>query len=245
LACGSCGELARCTECGSAVEQDDDRLRCRRCRAVRPMLCGVCGAQRMKNVRAGVTRVREELEALAGVPVVEVTGDSGDDAVPDAQVLVGTEAVLHRVPTADVVAFLDLDQELLAPRFRAAEQALALLARAARVVRGRNGRLVVQTRVPDHEVPAAALHADPTRVSAAEAERRSTLRFPPFAALALVSGEAADEYVSALPVHLERLGPMDGRWLVRAPDHDTLCNGLAATPRPGGRLRVEVDPLRA
>jgi primosomal protein N' (replication factor Y) len=243
LACGACGELARCTECGSAVEQGDERLRCRRCQATRPMLCAVCGAQRMKNVRAGVTRVREELEALAGVPVAEVTGESDD--VPDAQVLVGTEAVLHRVHGADVVAFLDIDQELLAPRFRAAEQALSLLARAARLVRGRNGRLVVQTRVPDHEVLAAALHADPARVSAAEVDRRRMLQFPPFTALALVSGDAADEYVNALPVHLDRMGPTEGRWLVRAADHDTLCDGLAATPRPGGRLRVEVDPLRA
>jgi hypothetical protein len=24
-----------------------------------------------------------------------------------------------------------------------------------------------------------------------------------------------------------------------------LCDTLAATPRPGGRLRIEVDPLRA
>ena len=47
LACGSCGELARCTECDSAVEQDGDGLRCRRCRTPRPMLCAVCGAQRL------------------------------------------------------------------------------------------------------------------------------------------------------------------------------------------------------
>ena len=51
--------------------------------------------------------------------------------------VVGTEAVLHRVASADAVAFLDFDQELTAPRYRAAEQALALLALAGRVVRGR------------------------------------------------------------------------------------------------------------
>ena len=244
LACAACGELARCTACTGAVEQADDRLRCRRCLTERPMLCAVCGAQRLKNVRAGVTRVREELEALAGVPVAEVTGESDD--LPAADVLVGTEAVLHRVERADVVAFLDFDQELSAPRFRAAEQALALVARAARLVGGRaGGRLLIQTRVPDHEVVAAALHADPARVTAAERPRREALRFPPFAAMATLSGEAADEYAAALPGHLERLGPADGRWLVRAPDHRTLCDGLAATPRPGGRLRVEVDPLRA
>ena len=36
--------------------------------------------------------------------------------------------MLHRVARADVVAFLDIDAELLAPRDREAEQAMALLA---------------------------------------------------------------------------------------------------------------------
>jgi hypothetical protein len=40
------------------------------------------------------------------------------------------------------------------------------------------------------------------------------------------------------------LGAPEGPWLVRAPDHEVLCNVLAATPRPTGRLRIEVDPLR-
>jgi primosomal protein N' (replication factor Y) (superfamily II helicase) len=41
------------------------------------------------------------------------------------------------------------------------------------------------------------------------------------------------------------LGPANDRWLLRAPDHKVLCDALAATPRPPGRLRIEVDPLRA
>jgi primosomal protein N' (replication factor Y) (superfamily II helicase) len=36
----------------------------------------------------------------------------------------------------------------------------------------------------------------------------------------------------------------EGRWLVRAADHRVLCDALAAVPRPPGRLRIEVDPLR-
>jgi hypothetical protein len=31
---------------------------------------------------------------------------------------------------------------------------------------------------------------------------------------------------------------------VRADSSVTLCDALAATPRPSGRVRVEVDPLR-
>src|SRR6185312_9104725 len=115
-----------------------------------------------------------------------VTGDS--DSLPDCDVLVGTEAVLHRAEHADVVAFLDLDAELLAPRYRAAEQAMTLLVRAARLVGGRagGGRLLVQTFLPRHEVLQAVLHADPSRAAKVELSRRELLGLPPFAALAAV-----------------------------------------------------------
>jgi primosomal protein N' (replication factor Y) len=209
------------------------------------MVCANCGGQRLKTLRAGVSRVREELQALATMPVGEVTGETGE--LPDTPIVVGTEAVLHRVTHGvRAVAFLDIDQELLAPRYRAAEEAMALLARAARLVGGRTsgGRLLVQTRLPRHEVLQAVLHADPERVSAAERPRRALLGFPPAAAVALVSGEGAPAFVAEL-ADVEVLGPDGDRWLVRAPDHVALCDALAAAPRPPGRLRVEVDPLRA
>jgi primosomal protein N' (replication factor Y) (superfamily II helicase) len=248
LACAACGELARCERCDAHVSQPSDHeLACARCGTVRPVVCLACGAGRMKALRQGVTRVRDEIEALVGEPVAEVTGATGSPPAR-TRVVVGTEATLHQVARADVVAFLDADQELLAPRYRAAEQALGLLARAARLVGGKagEGRLVVQTFVPRHEVVQAALHGDPTRVSEAEAARRTLLRFPPATALVEVSGAAADAFIDGLgtPLGLEVLGPADGRWLVRAPDHAALCDALAAAPRPSGRLRLAVDPPR-
>ncbi len=249
LACAACSELARCERCDSAVEQTEDRLRCRRCAAERPVVCQACGAGRLKVLRLGVSRAREDLERLARVPVAEVTGDVDPTTpLPEAPVLVGTEAVLHRVEHADAVAFLDLDQELLAGRYRAGEQALALLARAARLVGGRagGGRLLLQTRLPRHEVVEAVLHADPGRFTAVERRRREELGFPPFGAMAHLSGPPASGYAAALGQHLgvQVLGPVDGAWLARAADHRTLCDALAATPRPPGRLRVAVDPPR-
>ncbi|MFL6205522.1 MAG: hypothetical protein ACJ739_09240 [Acidimicrobiales bacterium] len=251
LACRACGELARCAVCEAAVHQPADDLVCPRCAATRPPVCTVCGATRFRNARAGVSRVREELEALAGEPVGEVTASSTE--VPRERVVVGTEAVLQRIDRADVVAFLDLDQELLAPRYRAAEQALALVARAARVAaasappRDRaSGRLLLQTRLPDHEVVQAAVRADVGLVTQAERARRSLLRFPPDTAMAEVSGPAASVFIEQLggPVGVEVVAADAGRWWLRASDHRTLCDALAATPRPPGRLRVEVDPLR-
>jgi len=251
LACTNCGEIATCEQCDSSVVLDDDgQFACRRGDATRPAICLNCGGRTFKNLRAGVTRVREELEALANRPVVEVTGDTRSDELPVAPIYVGTEAVLHQITEADVVIFLDFDQELLAPRYRAAEEALALLARAARLVGGRRtgGRVLVQTRSPQHEVVQAALLADPARVSVVEADRRTMMRFPPAAALAAVSGAAAEAFIAGLgstaPPEVEILGPSDDVWLVRAPSHAPLLDALAATPRPPGRLRIAVDPVR-
>jgi primosomal protein N' (replication factor Y) len=249
LACRACGELARCERCDAAVSQpSDNELACARCGAVRPVVCAVCGAGRMKALRQGVTRVRDEIQALVREPVDEVTGARPAGDGPGTRVVVGTEATLHQIERADVVAFLDADQELLAPRYRAAEQALGLLARAARLVgdKAGGGRVVVQTFVPRHEAVQAALHGDPARAAQAERERRELLRFPPVTAMAEVSGAAATAFIDGLgtPLGVEVLGPSDDRWLLRAADHRTLCDALAAAERPAGRLRVAVDPTR-
>ncbi|MBV9041178.1 MAG: hypothetical protein JOZ68_09240 [Acidimicrobiia bacterium] len=248
LACVACGELGRCEVCRSAIEQTNaGTLRCRRCGAERPSVCLACGATKFRVLRTGVSKARNDLERLAGRPVAEVSAEA-TEPVGDASVIVGTEAVLHRVDRADVVAFLDFDQELLAPRYRAGEEALALLARAARLVGGRRdgGRLLVQTRMPTHEVIDAVLHADPGRFALVESARRAALRLPPESALAEISGEAAPPFVAALGDDgVDLSGPSAaGRWLARAEDHRRLCDGLASTPRPSGRLRVAVDPLR-
>ena len=249
LACGACGELARCERCRAAVHQGEDTtLRCAQCGETRPAVCDACGSQRLRNLRLGVTRAREELELLAQRPAIEVTAthELGEQT---GALYIGTEAVLHQVRAARVVVFLDFDQELLAPRFRVAEQAMALLIRAARLVgaRGDGGRVVVQTRMPRHEVLDAALHADPGRLVATERAMRQALMLPPYTALAMVSGAAAPAFVARLAgaSGIEVIGPNDDRWLVRAPGHRRLADALAAVDRPPGRLRIEVGPLRA
>ncbi|MGH9115601.1 MAG: hypothetical protein ACRDWW_07185, partial [Acidimicrobiales bacterium] len=254
LACSACGSVARCERCGAAVSQVPDApvprpLACAKCSLVRPQVCATCGSTSLKTLRAGVTRVREELQSLARRPVGEVTASTGE--TPDCPVLVGTEAVLHRASRAgppSAVAFLDFDQEVLAPRVRAAEEALGLLATASRLVGGRAGRVLVQTRLPDHPVLRAALLADPGRMIAGEREVRIALRLPPYVSVALLSGPGAAEYVGALGAlpgaPAEVLGPAGGEWLVKAASSDALAEILAGVPRPPGRLRVAVEPAR-
>ncbi len=180
-------------------------------------------------------------------PVVEVTG-AGPERPPEAGVYVGTEAVLHRVPHADTVAFLDLDRELLAPRYRAGEQALAMIVRAARLVgpRPRGGRILLQTFLPDHPVVQSALLADPGRLAAHEREQRRMLGLPPYGALAEISGAGSDEFVASVPATdgVVIVGAA-GEYVARASDWMTLGGALnAGTRPPGSRLRIAVDPPR-
>ena len=251
LACRTCGELARCTRCGGAVSQDSDggALICGRCGERRPVVCAVCDSTRLKSLRIGVSRATEELAALLATPAVEVTATDAADDLGRARLVVGTEAALHRVDHAGLVAVLDFDQHLLAPRFGAGEESLALLARASRVAGARSGggRVLVQTRVPGHESLAAAVHAEPGLLADAERPVRSLLGLPPFGALALLRGPGAPEFVDHLAAvaGLEVAAMGEERFLVRADDHVALSDGLATVERPAGRLRVEVDPSDA
>jgi primosomal protein N' (replication factor Y) len=240
LACARCHELLR-------WDRPDER----------PLVCPACGHTRLRVVRAGVTRVREELEALLpGTRVVDVDRAS-DDAPIGADVVVGTEAVLHRLEVRRarpvLVAYLDLDQELLAPRYRAAAQALWLLVRGAQLLAGRprhDTRLLLQTRLPEHEVVRAVVDGRPQIVTEGEIARRRALRYPPFGALAeLTGGDAALARAAADLSSLEvrAFGPSEGRVLVQATDADVLAHALAAglpAARALGRVRVAVDPPR-
>jgi primosomal protein N' (replication factor Y) len=270
LACGACGELARCERCEAAVSEVDAvtaggaeaplavrLLGCSICGASRPRVCARCGSTKLKVLRAGVTRLREDLAALLpGVPVAMVDAATGE--MPREPVLIGTEAVLHRVEphpggTTAVVVFLDFDAELLAPRFRAGEQALWLIVRAARLVgpKTAGGRVLVQTRLPRHEVIDAAVRADPALLAEAEGPRRKLLELPPYSALARLTGDAPA--LAAAAGSLRSAGGIGvsegtgGAVLVRAPSSDRLADALTAAlsaGRPAGRLRAEVDPLR-
>lgn len=248
LACRNCRSLVRCESCEAAVRMaDDTTLRCPRCANERPAVCQECGASAFANLRPGVTRLREELEAAAGRPAVAVTGAT-TGRPQRSGVYVGTEAALHRVDAADVVAFLDIDHELLAPRYRANEQTMTLLVRAARLIgpRASGGRILLQTFLARHDVIQAALMADPGRIVSGEAARRKVLGLPPFAGLAAISGVGADEFAGSLRVRPDVVvGGTAGDALVKAPDWAVLADALAETPRPkGARLRIEVDPPR-
>lgn len=252
LSCANCRSLTRCERCGAALKEvttgdPTQALACGVCGATRPFVCAVCGSSRLSRLRLGTARVAEELAALVAEPVSEVSSTSDADDASSAGVVVGTEAVLHRVRSAAMVVFLDFDQELLAPRYRAGEQALVLLARASRLVGGRlgDGRVLVQTRLVENEVIVAASTGDPASFAARELARRAALGLPPTRALAEVSGDDAIAFAAALRGRGLDVGEIEpGRFVVRAENEAALADALRGAGSPKEGVRVAVDPIR-
>lgn len=243
LVCNKCQSIPACSRCEGRVTvttAESIELSCTRCDFAQPVVCSKCGGTKFKQLRLGVNQAAEQLAKVINKPVGEVTQES--DSLPDTQVLLGTEAVLNRVGRADLVVFLDFDQDLFAQKFRADEDALLLLARASRIVRGKPARVIVQTRKPDHVALTAAASVQPQLVNEASIAFRQVMQWPPFGAIATVTGPNAQAFVDAAPLGIEVWGPDNGTFMLKARSTEVLCNGLAEMRRPQGRLAVRVDP---
>ena len=143
-----------------------------------------------------------------------------------------------------VVAFLDFDNELFAPTYRAGEHAWTLLVLAARALRGSADPLVIlQTADSAGDAIAPFLAPDPVAYLATETETRRRFGFPPFARMARVTGdESLAGVLAAVPLGVDVSSGQRGAWLVRGTDDEAFENFCADLR--AARARVHVDPLR-
>jgi primosomal protein N' (replication factor Y) len=264
LACGSCRELVRCDVCEAAMTMSSSKqLECPRCANVRPAVCVKCGSGKLAVIKAGVSRLREELAAAAGRRVDEVVEISGgetankDQEIDQTKMLfVGTEAALHRVRDVDTVVFLDIDQEISAPRYRAAEITLSLVVHAARLVARKTsgGIVMIQSMLADHALLRGLAVHDLSEFVYEEMARRQSMQLPPYGALAQVSGTGVDQLADILRsnVLLQVSATNKDAVLVKSADWETLANSMsdalvAASTRGKKTLRTktQIDPPRA
>lgn len=221
-----------------------DSLDCPSCGHSRPVVCARCGATAMAMIRRGVSRLREELEAAAGRPVREITADSFGPGNTGAGVYIGTEALLHRLDSADVVAFLDFDNEVFAPTYRAGEHAWTLLILAARLLRGsKNPTVILQSGDATNPVLHRFAVPNPRAVIESETATRRTLGLPPFVAFARVeAGDSARTILDTPPLGIDVAATGETTWLVRGADATMFADYCAELRR--NQARVYVDPQR-
>ena len=248
LVCKSCRHVQRCPECLSLLSQDGNApLFCGQCAQERGAVCGECGRSSFVVLRGGVGQLREQIEANSQRDVVEISSDAHEDWAR-GQVFIGTEAVLFRVPSADVVVFADIDRDLGAPRMSAGSEVLALIARAARIV-GATGTVVIQTRHPDHPLIQALSSSDVVggvrQFIESELAKRMALHLPPVSRVVRVGlpeGAVITEGLISSEVMSAR--DADGL-LLRSESHDALSTTLHNLRREfGTTIRVYADPRR-
>ncbi len=243
VVCKSCHEVARCEVCDAAMNLDGG-LECRACGHRRPEVCGRCGSGAFALLRKGVSRAREEIEAAAGRHVIEVTGETIEPVNTAGAVYVGTEAMLHRLNAADVVAFLDFDNEVFAPTYRAGEHAWSLVVLASRLVRGAaEPRIILQSNNATSPIVSAFASHDVPTLIAAERDKRRMLQLPPFSFMARAVGDdEGSNFLASPPLGVSVATVRPGEWLIRAGDEDQFVDFCGSLRK--ANFRVYSDPQR-
>jgi primosomal protein N' (replication factor Y) len=192
----------------------------------------------------------------------------------EIDILVGTQMVTkgHDLPNVTLVGVLNADAALSMPDFRAAERSFHLLVQVAgRAGRGDvKGKVLIQTRSPDHPAVSFAASHDVGGFVEQEMALRLELNYPPFSRLALVRIDAIEEaHAQGAAEHLAKLARKEGnkegqraevlgpapapllrlrnryryRFLVRSNDRAALRAALLAVARaPSDRkVRVAID----
>ena len=167
--CTECGQIPKCPHCHvpMSLHRGPDRLVCHYCGHTEPYTgnCPSCNGE-LQPLGAGTQKVEEELTALfPGRRIARLDGDTPDTeeagiirrfADGDIDILVGTQIITKGFDFdgLSLVAVLQADSLVGVQDFRADERAFQLLeqfrGRSGR--RGKPGRIVIQTREPEHPV---------------------------------------------------------------------------------------------
>lgn len=203
--CLECGKTLRCPHCaiGLAYHKDIGRLVCHYCDYAvdYPSPCPECGHMKFLSIGEGTERLTENLEKMIGREILRLDRDNTrmpgriesileDFAANRSPFLAGTQMLSkgHHFPNVTLVVVADGDVGLNFPDYRAAEKTFQLLVQAAgRAGRGlAPGRVIIQTRTPDHYCWEYVRNYDYRGFYAEELKRRKRLSYPPFIKLGLL-----------------------------------------------------------
>lgn len=290
LLCQDCGAIVQCPHCSVALtvhRARGARLECHYCdlRLDVPRSCPSCQGPKLSEEGLGTERVEalvREYFPTARVGRLDrdvASGQKGERILEqmrrgELDILIGTQMVTkgHDLPQVTLVGVLNADAALSLPDFRAAERTFQLLVQVAgRAGRAHlQGRVLIQTRNPDHPAVRFAASHDVRAFIEQELEAREEVDYPPFSHVALVRFDGLNEdlvrHEAARLARLaekasseaEILGPAPAplsrlrnryrfRFLVRAKSRAPLRQALLAIARATSdrkvRVSIDVDPI--
>lgn len=239
--CVACGELRVCAACGSRARTTDE---CERCVA-RLTGCTACGGDRFEPMGLGIGRLVSAMERIWG----DTVGVMGQGRLITAV----TERDLPGLRAVHLAVIVDADGLLLGTNYRAAEDAVRLMARVAGHA---TERTLVQTLSPSLLGVQALLQGSPEVFIRSQLEERRALGFPPCGEIVVLEvrdgpDEAASHIAELAGDGVQVFGPHESpsgsRWLIQGA---SLVNTRVALReiadwlrRQGASLRIDVDPL--
>ena len=241
LACRACGELARCAVCEAAVHQPDDELVCPRCGATRPPVCAACGVEplpqrpgRRGPGAGGAGGARRRAGRRGHRHLHGRSRASGSWWAPRRCSSASTGPTWSRSSTSTRSS----SRRATAPPSRRSPSWPARRGWWRRRRRRAPARPVACSCRPG--CPSTRSCRPPCAPTSGPSPRRSgpaaqLLRFPPDdrdGRGVRRGGAGVRRARSARRSDVEVVEAGTGRWWLRAPDHQTLCDALAATRRP-------------
>lgn len=211
--CRTCGYVERCDNCSISLtyHRETQRLVCHHCGSKRPThpTCPQCSSDAIRFFGAGTEAVEQEVrKAFPKAKVRRFDADStarknahqqilAEFEQQKIDILIGTQMVSKGLdfPNVTLVGVIAADTALNLPDFRASEQTFSLLTQVA----GRSGRaelegkVVIQTYMPEHYCIAAAQNHDYLDFYRQEVEARGELQYPPFSHVAVLLLRGTDE----------------------------------------------------
>lgn len=212
LVCVDCREAPECPRCSERLtyHSANNRLLCHYCGYSMPVpdRCPKCGGP-LKTLGTGTQRVQQELAELfpdtevARMDADTVSATNTHEAIlsrfrrGEQRILLGTQMVAKGLdlPNVTLVGVLDADLSLFTGGFRAGETTFDMLTQVVgRAGRGDyEGRAVIQTMAPNHELIRLAAEQDYGRFYDLEIRLRQVQHAPPFADQVLVAFQGLQE----------------------------------------------------
>lgn len=211
--CRTCGYVERCENCAISLtfHFETKRLVCHHCGDKRPThpACPQCSSPAIRYFGLGTEAVEQEVrKAFPQARVQRFDADSTARKNAHQQILetfeqqqidilIGTQMVSKGLdfPNVTLVGVITADTSLNLPDFRASEQTFSLLTQVA----GRSGRaelegkVIIQTYMPEHYCISAAQKHDYLNFYAQEVEARGVLQYPPFSHVGTLLLRGKDE----------------------------------------------------
>ena len=230
VSCASCGTPVTCPNCSVSMTHHTDRiyhkteLVCHWCGKHMPVpsACDKCGNTHIKPMGIGIQLIEKNLRELYPSTNTirmdtDTTSSKGayDTMLSDfrshkADILLGTQMVTkgHDFPDVTLVGILNADTSLYLNDYRANEKTFSMLTQViGRAGRSeKEGRALIQTMNPDHDVITLACNQDYKTFFKNEIRTRKLLSYPPFCDIVLLTLSGIAE--SAVMKDSKRLSDM-------------------------------------